>query len=195
MIARPHRSRFCPGLLLAIALGLSTGAFAGPQEDYDAGYQAYRSGDIVSSMPLLRSAADAGHVDAQLQYGYILDWSEENEEALRYYRMAADSGDPRGELELGRMYLNGEGVESNPAVAREWIERAAGRDHGPAVTQLAYGYLNGGLGLEIDEAEARRLFQRSVELGQQQAERGLAELERRAEVRRKAQATGQQGKQ
>ena len=173
----------------ALLLGWLATAQAGPQEDYDAGFAAYRSGDIVGAMPLLKRAADAGHVDAQLQYGFILDWSEENVDAVHYYRMAAESGDPRGELELARMYLSGEGVERDPAAARALIEKAAARDYPPAIVQLGYGYMNGTLDVAVDEAEARRQFERAEALGYEQGASGLAELERRAAARA-AQAEG-----
>ncbi|HEY5791069.1 MAG TPA: tetratricopeptide repeat protein, partial [Gammaproteobacteria bacterium] len=143
------------GLGLALLLATVASVQAGPQEDFETGAASYRNGDIVGAMPPLRRAADAGHVEAQLQFGFILDWSEENAEAVRYYRMAADSGDPRGQLELARMYLSGEGVEPDPEVARGWIEKAAAQRHAPALTQLGHGYLDGGLGLAADEAQAR----------------------------------------
>jgi TPR repeat protein len=165
--------------VLAFALALPLAASAGPDEDYQAGFDAYRKrGDIVGAMPPLRRAAAAGHIEAQLLLGYILDWSEENEEAVRIYRLAAEAGDPRGQLELGRMYLAGEGVERDPMAARNWFEMANAQGHVPATIQIAYAYLNGAMGYPQDYAQARVLFRQALDAGFKQAQTGLDALER-----------------
>jgi TPR repeat protein len=165
--------------VLALALALPLAASAGPDEDYQAGFDAYRKrGDIVGAIPPLRRAAAAGHVEAQLLLGYILDWSEQNEEAVRIYRQAAEAGDPRGQLELGRMYLSGEGVEQDPMAARNWFEMANAQGHVPATIQIAYAYLNGAMGYPQDYAQARVLFQQALDAGFEQAQSGLDALDR-----------------
>ena len=175
-------------VLAAVLLALPALAVAGPEEDYQEGFAAYRErGDIVGAMPPLRRAADAGHVEAQLLLGFILDWSEENEEAVRYYRMAADSGEPRGQMELARMYLSGEGVERDEATALSWIEQARDQGHAPALTQLGYAHLNGTLGFARDRGQARTLFQQALDAGDSQAQSGLAAVDA-AEAAEKAAA-------
>jgi len=165
--------------VLALALALPLAASAGPDEDYQAGFDAYRKrGDIVGAMPPLRRAAAAGHIEAQLLLGYILDWSEENEEAVRIYRQAAAAGDPRGQLELGRMYLAGEGVERDPMEARNWFEMAQAQGHIPATIQIAYAYLNGTMGYAQDYGQARVLFRQALDAGFQQAQSGLEAIDR-----------------
>ncbi len=187
MMIDRHRNRL-PRALLALLLAWPLTAFADPEADYQEGFKAYRErSDIVGAMPPLRRAADAGHLEAQLLLGFILDWSEENAEAVRYYRMAADSGAPRGQMELARMYLSGEGVDKDPALAREWIEKAQAQGHAPATATIAYAHLNGAMGYPQDYARARALFQQALDAGHEPARSGLSEVDR-AEAAAKAAA-------
>ncbi len=194
-----HRIRF-PGVLLALVLAWPVAALADPEADYQEGFKAYRErSDIVGAMPPLRRAADAGHVEAQLLLGFILDWSEENEDAVRYYRMAAETGEPRGQMELARMYLSGEGVDKDPMMAREWVEKAQAQGHHPATVQVAYAHLNGAMGYPKDYAQARALFQQALDAGHEQARSGLAAVDRaeaaeKAAAERAAAAEAQQAK-
>ena len=45
--------------------------------------------------------------------------------ALHYYTMAANKGDTGAMANLGSLYLNIPGDESNPAKAAEWFRKAA----------------------------------------------------------------------
>jgi hypothetical protein len=173
-------------MLLAACLALLApgSVCAGPQEDYDQGYAAYRGGDVVSAIRLLKRAADAGHVEAQLQVGYIYDWSEENEDAVKYYRMAADSGDARGQFGLALLYANGEGVARDDSQAVELLQAAARQGHAQAHAALGNAYLDGKLGLGADPAKAREHLEEALERGFEEARRGLAELDRRAQEAR-----------
>jgi len=126
-------------------------AWAGPEDDFRAGSEAYRAGDVARAMGLLRTSADAGHAPSQSLLAYILDNAGFNDEAVAYYRKAAAQGDPEGEFGLGSMYAAGEGVRRDPAEARKWITRAAERGHTPAIRLLALAYIKGELG--VDEAE------------------------------------------
>ena len=133
---------------LAAILALHmTLAWTGPADDFRAGSQAFRSGDIVQAMALLKKSADMGHAPAQALLGDILDQSEFNEEALAYYRKAAQQGNADGEFGVGSMYAAGEGVARDPAEALKWFTRAAEKDHVLATKVLAQAYMKGELGL------------------------------------------------
>ncbi|MDX1594501.1 MAG: tetratricopeptide repeat protein [Gammaproteobacteria bacterium] len=176
-------------LLWALALAWPLQGLADPESDYREGLEAYRDrNDIVGAMAPLRRAADAGHVEAQLLLGFILDWSEENEAAVSYYRMAAETGEPRGQMELARMYLTGEGVDKDPALAREWIEKARAQDHAPAKMQIGYAHLNGAMGYAKDRDKARELFREALAQGHPQAEAGLEAVARSEAAARAADA-------
>jgi len=132
-------------------------AFAGPQEDYNAGRKAYLAGDVVGAMPALRRAADDGYAPAQSLYGYILDKAEYNEEAAQYFRRAADQGDADGQYGLAVLYAAGEGVGRDAAAARDWLERAGNQGHKLAVVALSQAFLAGSLGFKADPADAAGL--------------------------------------
>jgi TPR repeat protein len=139
--------RWLAGLLIAAA----SAALAGPAEDFRAGEDAYRSGDLVGAMPLLRRAADAGDARAQALYGHLLDISEFNEQAALYYRQAAEQGNVDGQFGLGSLYAAGEGVERDAAAARRWFELAASQGHAGAINTLARASISGELGFPRGE--------------------------------------------
>lgn len=152
-------------------------AYAAPEEDFRAGSKAFDSGDVVQAMSLLRKSADAGHAPAQALLGYILDKAEFDEEALAYYRKAAQQGNAEGEFGVGAMYAAGEGVKRDPAEALKWFLRAAEKGHVLATKVLAQAYMKGELG--VDEAkrggpEALRWVRRAADLGDVPAMEHLA---------------------
>ena len=159
--------------LAVLLTAVMQSAAADPQSDYEKGRKAYYAEDLINAMQLLESAANQGHGDAQVLLGYILDKAEQNEQALALYRMAAEQGHPAGELGLGNMYAAGEGVEQSNEQALQWIRRAVEQGHTPAITHLAELYERGGLGLEPDPEEAKRLWQKAAALGDEEAKARL----------------------
>lgn len=147
--------RLAPPLL---ALLLAAGpAAAGPREDTERAEAAFRSGDLITAMALLRRAADEGHAPAQARLADLLDAAEQDAEAVALYRRAAEQGDAAGETGLARMLANGEGVTRDVTQALELLRRAAAREHAPALDALSRAYRTGTLGLPQDLAEAQRL--------------------------------------
>jgi TPR repeat protein len=155
-------------LFLAWLLAASLTAHAGAQEDFAAGDAAYRRGDVRSAIATLRKAADAGHVRAQVLLGTILDAAEYDEEAVRYFRMAAEQGDSDGAHHLAIMYSAGEGVPADQARARQLMESAASRGHRDSVFAVAMAYLGGGLALteaERSSPAALDAIRKAADLG------------------------------
>ncbi len=138
-------------------LAWACAAAAAPEDDYRAGERAYRAGDVVGAMAPLRRAADAGHAPAQALYGFILDQAESNVDAARYYRLAAEQGNADGEFGMGKLHAAGEGMARDPAAARGWFERAAGRGHAQAINVMAQAFLAGELGLKRDPSDEKGL--------------------------------------
>lgn len=152
---------------LVLAALACTPVFAGAPEDFAAGLKAYSAGDIVGSMPLLRRAADVGHAQAQALLAEILDRSEFDEEAVAYYRKAADQGNADGQFGLGVMYSVGEGVKKDPVAARRWITLAAEQGHKQAIGVMAQAFIAGQLGVSDQERqgeEARRWVRKAADL-------------------------------
>ncbi len=157
----------CAAVCSAAAVCFALSAFAATaDDDYRAGLKFYQGGDVTTAMARLRKASDAGHAPAQALLADILDQAEMNDEAVSYYRKAAEQGNADGEYGLGNMYASGEGVKRDPAEARKWILRAAEKNHSRATTALAQAYISGGLALDEKERsgeEARRWVARAAD--------------------------------
>lgn len=154
-------------LLLVLVLSCQA-AWAGPAEDFVAGGKAYESGDVVGAMPILRRSADAGYAPAQALLAYILDYSEYNEDAVAYYRKAADQGNANGQFGLGAMLSVGKGIKKDLAEARRWITLAAEQGHKQAINVMAQAYLGGQLGvaeLERQGEDALKWVKLAADIG------------------------------
>ena len=178
--------------LRCVLAGLSLGmAWAGPavaaeptspQVLMERGKQAESIHDIVTALRWYRKAAELGYAPAQARLGYILDDSEEDEEAVAWYRRAAAQGLPEAQYGLGKMYLSGEGVPANPDKARELFEQAARQGHVGAIQALAAAYEKGGLGLAPDYEACRRWLEAGIDAGDPWSARRLARAYRRGEL-------------
>ena len=62
------------------------------EDPLEAGLAAVDAGDLIGAVEFLRIAADEGSAEAQAWLGYIFDYSEDDEEAVAYYRAAAEQG-------------------------------------------------------------------------------------------------------
>ena len=54
---------------------------------------------------------------------------EDDAEAMKWFRKAAEQGDATGQYNLGVMYANGEGVPEDYVLAYAWWNLAAARGH------------------------------------------------------------------
>jgi uncharacterized protein len=150
-------SSFSKWLMLnALFLGFAVTplAVAGPEQDNEQAIKEFNRGDLVASMALWRKAANAGYAPAQVWLGDVLDKSEEDPEAVEWYRKAASQGDAAGELGLGQMYAKGEGVKKDLTEARAHILRAAEKNYLPAMMVMMGAYRVGSLGVTPDAAQA-----------------------------------------
>jgi TPR repeat protein len=150
---------------LAVVSFGSGAAWAGDAtETYEKGLAAYNRGDLVGALPLFREAAEGGSADAQAWLGYLLDFAEDNAEAVRWYRAAAEQGHAEGLAGLADMYAKGEGVEKDLAEARSLYERAADAGQDRAARVLAAAYEEGGLDVAPDAGQAAYWASRAKEL-------------------------------
>ena len=114
-------------LLLNIVLAFSTFA----SSDFDGTMAAAKDGDAI----------------AQFNLGVMYDNGEgvpENDaEAVKWYRKAADQGLAIAQFNLGLMYSSGEGVPENDAQAVRWYRKAADQGDAGAQTNLGLMYAKG----------------------------------------------------
>ena len=172
--SRNRRRAMARTLLAACLLALpQSPLLADARTDGDEGIAAFERGDLIRSMELLERSARCGYAPAQVTLAYILDISERDEEAFKWYQEAAAANDPGGIFGLGTMYEKGEGVERDPVKAGELMQRAAEMEHMLAIRAYAYALENGDLGFERDEASALEWFRRGAEAGDQVAMRRL----------------------
>ena len=100
------------------------------------------------------------------------DDAEDEAEAVRFYRTAAERGAADAQFNLGLCYRRGEGVERDAAEAARWFRRAA--EQGMALAQCNLGTCcYAGEGVAKDDAEAARLFLLAAEQGNAPAQHNL----------------------
>ena len=69
---------------------------------------------------------------------------EDDAEAVRWYRLAAEQGHAAAQFTLGNMYDEGEGVPEDDAEAVRWYRLAAEQGHAAAQFNLGNMYTGGG---------------------------------------------------
>ncbi len=89
---------------------------------------------------------------------------QDYEEALEWFRKAAEQGDLLAQYSLGDMYENGNGVEQDYEEALEWFRKAA--EQGLSLAQYSLGLMyENGNGVEQDYEEAEKWFRKAAEQG------------------------------
>lgn len=129
-------------------------ALAGPEQETALAEKEFARGDLVASTKLWVKAAQQGYAPAQARLGDILDVSEEDVQAVEWYRKAALQGNAAGEYGLGQMYAKGEGVKKDEEQARALILKAAEKNYIDAVSTLIGAYRTGAIGFPVDNAQA-----------------------------------------
>ena len=141
---------------------------------------------LFSSVPLyaqqstdeLRVLAGRGNADAQYNLGvrYLngKDVAQDDIEAIRWFRFAADQRHAFAQYNLGVLYERGQGVPQNYVEAAQWYRLAAVQGDLDAHDALGLMYMNG-LGVNRDHVEAVRLFRlpASRRIGTAQANLGI----------------------
>jgi TPR repeat protein len=163
--------RKLPAVFAAALLALSAGAGAdeqpGETDPFEQGMEAYNRGDLPGALPYFREAAEAGSDEAQVWLAYLLDYSEQNEESVRWYRAAAEQGNLDGVAGLAEMYAKGDGVEKDLDKARELYIEAGEAGHEASIRVLISAYAGGGLGVQQDVERLAYWKARQADLPQQ----------------------------
>ena len=128
---------------------------------------------------VLYRKAIQGSARAQEELGYRYmngdGVSRNREEAVTWYRKAAEQGLKESMHNLGLCYYNGDGVEKDWSEAAKWFKKAA--EKGLKRAQFDYGYcLYKGNGVRANKNEAVKWFQKAAEQGSERALSFLVEL-------------------
>jgi len=113
--------------------------------DADAAFnlgQAYRLGrgvviSLAAAQTWLERAAKSDHLDAQTTLGLLLFQNGNRIGGLRWLKIAAERGEPRGMLVYGTALYNGDGMPRDPALAYAYVSRSAAQGLPPARETLA----------------------------------------------------------
>jgi len=146
-----------------------------PDETVDRALQIFGSGDIIQAMQILQPVAEQGHPRAQVRLAYIYDQARYYDEALHWYREAAEAGNTEAAIGLAVMYSAGDGTEPDPEAAGRWMRKAADNGEVRAMVAIADAYERGGLGMEIDAEQAVNWYTRAAEHGSRSARERLFE--------------------
>jgi len=134
-----------------------------------------------STTNTIEHQAAHGDLDAQADLGSMYASGdgvpEDDVEAVRLFRMAAEGGLPRAQFYLACMYGGGKGVEKDLEAAASWYRKAADQGMPEAQFYLACLYEDGA-GVPKDLVEARRWMSLAAEQGMAEAIEYMPELGR-----------------
>ena len=101
--------------------------------------------------------------------------AEKNNASMEQMRSAAENGDPKAQVALGKAYADGDGVPQDETEAVNWYRLAAER--GDAEGQVSLGIMySRGRGVPQDRAEAVRWYRMAAEQGYPRGEASLGEM-------------------
>jgi hypothetical protein len=131
-----------------------------------------------TSLPVseeLMRLAEQGDAAAQMKVGLAYDNENNQVEAARWYRLAANQGVSEAQNNLGVMYKDGQGVSQDYTEAARWFMKAARQDN--ILAQLNLGWLyHAGKGVHQDADSAHHWYLLAAEKGLASAQLNLGIL-------------------
>jgi TPR repeat protein len=135
------------------------------------GFEAFLFGDYSKAHQLLLPLAQKGDMGAAYVLGEMYEKGNERSyftqnynEAAKWYRIAANQGHVLAQVDLGKLYLEGKGVLQDAAEAEKWFRQAAERGYYGAQLALADLYTSGGA-FPIDQKQAAFWYERAAVQG------------------------------
>ena len=131
-----------PAAVLTVAVLVWLGLAAPANAGYDEGAAAFIRGDYEVAWQEWLELGKHGHQSAQYNLGVLysigLGVEQDDVEATKWFRRAADRGLPAAQMRMGTAYLEGKGVPKDPKEAYFWYTLAAthfslGEQHEQAV--------------------------------------------------------------
>lgn len=118
-----------------------------------------------------RSPVDAGAYH-NLAVSMLSRENPDYDEAAKWFRKAAEMGDPQSQLVLGLLYWTGRGVPRDSDVAVGWFQKSAEGGEPQAMRNLGMAYARG-LGVERNPQQALQWIRRAAEAGDAEAQAAL----------------------
>ena len=116
-------------------------------------------------MENIRQLAHSGDMHAQQVLGRFYGNRKHFQEALKWYRLAAQQGDVDALYNLGVMYSNGIGVRQDYQIAEELFSHLSNQNYVPAIFNLGAIYYIGGDEEEQNYTQAFEGHKKASELG------------------------------
>lgn len=139
--------------------------------DYEAFYNFFDKNRALG-IKLLYIAAEKGAMTAQAVLGacYVKGFGVEknDEEAVKWYKKAAEQGHAKGQFVIGKAYDKGKDYKE----AVKWYRKAAEQDFADAQNYLGIKYQRGE-GVELSNEEANNWYLRAASLGNKWAQYNL----------------------
>ena len=165
---------------LIMGLALSVGVAADAAADFDAGWQAYQSGDHETAARAWAEAGEEGDSRAQFNVGVLYDRglgvARDPLRAKDWWRRAAGQGHEAARHNLALLLIE-EGGDAGLQEAVGWLEQAAQQGFVRSLYTLGKLY-ESGLGVEPDAGRAFELIRGAAEAGFVKAQYSLGKLYR-----------------
>ena len=144
-------------------------SFGIPNAMYNTGMGYYNFGEFELALEWINKAAELNYPDAFNQLGEMYYFGREGveknlEEAIKFFRKAADLGNTSAMFHLGDCYMHGEGVEQSEAEALKWFIKRQDGDESEGMAHLAYMY-----SWDSDYAKSFEWYSKAAELGNAEA--------------------------
>lgn len=170
-------------LLVAAQVAILGGALLlapAAKADFAQGVRAYEAGDHKTAYEAWLPLAHRGDVAAMRNIGHLYRWGQGVEkdinQAIHWYRLAAEKGFSRAQANLAAIYLQGdEGTPVNYEEAHKWFAAAAVQNLAVAQYNLGLMY-ELGLGVEKSEPRALGWYNLAAKAGQPDAIERLSQL-------------------
>ncbi|MDR1597344.1 MAG: sel1 repeat family protein [Holosporales bacterium] len=127
--------------------------------------------DRDKALECYRKAFDLGWVESAYAIGRMYEDEENYAEAMTWYTIAAENGDPYAQYGVATFYACGIGVEIDEEVAFEWCKKAAEQGLPNAQYNLGMMFLN-----RDDPKAAKRWLKLSADAGYEMAQEALVNL-------------------
>lgn len=119
--------------------------------------------DVKRGMKLLEDSAAKGSSLGRFNLGVAI-CDENPQRSSELWKLAADSGMPEAQFNLGVNYMYGYGIEQNEEASVALIEQAAAQDHPEALCFIASSYAIGQLGKTKDLNTAFSFYERAAKV-------------------------------
>lgn len=164
-------------LVTGFVLGLLYTSSAWP--GFDEGIEAYKSGDYLKALKEIEPLAVKGDPLAEhylaFSYKHGLGVSKDEDEAVKWYKRAANQGLAKAQYDLANMYYEGLGTYPDTKQAIAWYREAAEQGHVSAQYNLGMLYVRGE-GLLPDLGAAVKWWRKAASQGDYDSQLLLANV-------------------